>query len=290
MKGTFSGSSYADAFYGDYANFNNNGGPQKSVNFITAHDGFTLADLVSYDGKNNSVAWPFGPSDGGNDSNDSWSSNDANHRRQRIRNFYTFLTFARGVPMLVYGDEFGRTQNGNNNPYNIDSVATWNNYNMIATDAPQSVSTGGGGAYINKLGTDTHGDSKNNLFLFTKYLLNLRKSDPVLRQGTYSMPIEYTKNDGSSGFNSNSDRCVRIRMDGSSVSGEDYLICMNMWTDQVSFTIPAADTGKKWVRIVDTAYWAESVDNCWTTATGATISGSYGVNAWSIVVLKAVAQ
>src|SRR5262249_22501978 len=129
MKGDTSGASgvsYADAFHGDYRDYADQGGPPQSVNFIDAHDGFTLADLVSYDAKTNAARqWPFGPSDGGNDANDSWDSGgDQTLRRQRFRDFVVWQMFSRGVPMLVAGDEFARTQNGNNNPYNLDAVGT----------------------------------------------------------------------------------------------------------------------------------------------------------------------
>jgi isoamylase len=74
-------------------------------------------DLVSYNSKNNLTPWPFGPSDGGNNNNDSWDSGGNQAlRRQRLRNFWTIQFLSRGVPMTVWGDEFGRTQNGNNNP------------------------------------------------------------------------------------------------------------------------------------------------------------------------------
>ncbi len=285
------GVTYADAFYGDYAYFNDQGGPHKSTNFIVAHDGFTLADLVSYDGKTNtSRLWPFGPSDGGNDSNDSWgSSGDMSLRRQRLRNFWVYLMFSRGVPMAVYGDEMGRGQNGNNNPYNVDSVATWNNYNMINTNSPQAVSTGTSGEiYHNNLGTDINADGKNALFLFTQNILNLRKNAVALKQANYNMPIYFAKADGSGGFNATADRAVRIHLDGSQVGDTDYLLFVNMWTAQVSYTAPAADSGKKWVRIIDTSAWAEANNNYWSEASAWALSGTYGQNAWSISVFKSV--
>ncbi len=288
---TGNGITYADAFYGDYNYFNNQGGPSKTVNFIVAHDGFTITDLVSYNSKTNtSRAWPFGTSDGGSDSNLSWDSGGNQAlRRQRLRSLATYQMFSRGVPMIVYGDEFGRTQNGNNNPYNIDSVATWNNYSMINTDSPNAVATGTTGeAYHNNLGTDGLADAKNGLFIFNANLMNRRKASVALRQGDYSMPIYFTKNDGSGGFNATADRAVRIHIDGSTKADADYLLFVNNWTADVSFTAPAADAGKKWVRIIDTATWAESANNHWTDAAAWTLSGSYGVKAWSIAVFKSV--
>ena len=292
---------YPAALYGDHDHFNDQGGACKTVNFITAHDGFTLADLVSYTGRaqNEANSWPFGPSGGGNENNDSTTSGgDHALRRQRIRNAFAFLMFSRGVPMIVYGDEFGRTQNGNNNPYNVDGLATWNNYEMISTDAPNAVS----GGYHNNLGTDSHADGKNALFLFAQHVLNLRKNEPALRQTNYNaMQIEYAKADGSAGFNDSSDWACRMHIKGSAVAGgSDYIVCLNMWTANVNFNLPSASAGKKWIRIIDTGSWAEKNDanhaynnfwreddpNIYVYPTGT----PYGVNAHSIVVFKEVAQ
>ncbi len=288
---------FVQVFNGDWGYFNDQGGPHKSVNFICAHDGFTLTDLVSYNNKNNSsVIWPFGPSDGGSDSNDSWNS-DLNQelRRQRIRNFFTVQMFSRGVPMIVYGDEFGRTQNGNNNPYNVDGLGTYNNYNMINTDSPNAVS----GGYHNNLGTDSNADNKNALFLFAKYVMNLRKNSVALRQSDYSVTYTFKKEDGVTDL-SNGDRYVWIRIDGSSKGDSDYLVFINMWTSLVNYTVPAPDSGKKWVRIIDTASWAEynvgasAYNNYWEVtdpnAYQVTSSVSYGVNAWSVVVFQEANQ
>jgi glycogen operon protein len=295
--GVHDGLSYTDGFHGTYDRYYRDGvgGPHYSINFIVAHDGLTLADLVSYPGtgnaRNGTLGWPFGPSDGGNGDDNviSFDGYDNKHlRRQTIRNYFTWLMFARGVPMIVYGDEFGRTQNGNNNPYNIDSVATWNNYNMINTDSPQAVATGDGGAYDNNLGTDDSADNINDLFVFASKVMNLRQNSKALRQNNYNMTIDYAKEDGSGDFNSNSDRCVRIHIKGSEVGDVDYLIMSNMWEEMIQFNIPAAANGKQWVRIIDTAAWAEGEDykNFWDDADADGIENSYGVNPWSMVVLK----
>jgi isoamylase len=289
--GGASGLTYADVFYGDFADYNDQGGPARSVNFLVAHDGFTLADLVSYGAKTNAARrWPFGPSDGGSDGNDSWDSGgDQALRRQRFRSLWTWQMFSRGVPMIVAGDELARTQNGNNNPYNVDAPGTWNNYGMIATDSPHRASTGvSGEAYHNNFGSDARADGKNALFQFARQLIALRRSARALRQGDYAMPILFAKNDGSGGFNSRADRAVRIHLDGSSVGDADYVVYVNNWTGIVTFTPPAPDAGKKWVRLIDTAAWAESHDNIWSDAEAATIAGTYDVHPWSVVALKAV--
>jgi glycogen operon protein len=294
MNGDLSGAnglSYADAFYGSFNDYNNQGGAAKSVNLTTAHDGFTLADLVSYNTKTNAArSWPFGPSDGGSDSNDSWNSdNNQALRRQRYRSFLTWQMFSRGVPMLVAGDELARTQNGNNNSYNVDAVVNWNNYSTITSDSPHLVATGvGGEAYHNNFGTDARADGKNAQFQFARQLINLRRGSRALRQADYAMPIFFAKNDGSGGFNSTTDRAVRILLDGSAVGDADYLLYVNMWSGTVTFTPPAPDAGKRWVRVIDTASFAETNDNIWSDATATAVPGTYDANAWSIVVLKAI--
>jgi glycogen operon protein len=294
MTGSLAGANgvgYCDAFYGDYSQFNGEGGPQKSVNLITCHDGFNIVDLVSFNSPDTTtVTWPFGPSNGGSSSNDSsnWSLNQQ-LRRQVVRSFWAFMVLSRGVPMIEYGDEFGRTVNGNNNSYDVDSVATWNNYNMIGSNAPDTVATGdqtgGTMAYDNNLGTFS--SSLNGNLVFLRYLLQLRAAHPAFRQANYSETITYTNPNLSGGFNEWSDTAVQIGITGTQVGDEDFLILVNLGSSNVTFTLPAPPSGTSWVRLVDTDSWAESDYNCWSASTGAVITGSYGVNNNSIVVLEA---
>ena len=300
MKGSLDGGiAPPEALHGDYLHFADQGGPERSVNFICAHDGFTLADLVSYDEKNNGVGWPFGPSDGGNDSNDSWSSGWVPQgsgcpdvkafRRQRFRNFWAFQFMSRGVPMTVYGDEFARTQNGNNNPYNIDSVATWNNYDMIATRAPHRVPTGAAGEpYHDNFGVQAGPSGTSSLFAYARYLATMRRQSRALRQSNYDMSITYSLPDASPGYESTRHRAFRVRIDGSAVGDRDYLVLINMEVDEVLFLVETPDAGTVWKRIVDTAYWAEAeTDNVWPIEHATVIDQEYGVKACSIVILKA---
>ena len=288
--------SVGDYIYGDSANFEDQGGPHKSVNFIVAHDGFTLADLSSGYGQagndyNKTMTWPFGPSDGGNDDGApsgflANTTDEKASKRQANRNYTAIQMMSRGVPMIVWGDEFCRTQNGNNNPYNIDSVATWSNYNMINTDSPHSISTGDGGSYHNNFGTFNNAEDINGNFVFMNYMLKLKAKEPALNQKnyssvkyTYSSPSEYASSD------------VMIHIDGSAVSGgSDYLLCMNMTGGEVKFTLPSAVSGKSWVRIVDTQSYFETEFNCWNdeTVDSVEISGQYGVAPWSVVIFKEV--
>ena len=283
------GLGYADGFYGDYNKFVGEGGPQKSVNMLDAHDGFTITDLVSYASQtNSSLSWPFGPSDGGTSNNlsSTWGGNQA-MRRQVIRDLWTFQVLSRGVPMIEWGDELGRTVNGNNNAYDVDSVATWNNYAMLGTNAPDTVATGGGGAYNNNLGTFATASNVNGNFEFLQYLLHLRAAHPAFNQSNYNEAITYYNPNFTSGFNEGTNPSVGIYVSGSQVGDSDFYIMSNLSGSSVTYTVPTAPSGTHWVRLIDTANWAESSANSWSAASGATISGTYGVNNQSIVVLVA---
>ncbi len=107
--------------------------PWHSVNFITAHDGFTLWDLFSYNHPNNNQSPPYGPSPGGEANNLSWDqavggetgAQTQARRRQAARTAMALNVLSLGIPMVVAGDEFLRTQRGNNNPWNLDTEASW---------------------------------------------------------------------------------------------------------------------------------------------------------------------
>ncbi|WP_294429652.1 chitobiase/beta-hexosaminidase C-terminal domain-containing protein [uncultured Treponema sp.] len=264
-----------------------------SVNMIDAHDGFTLADLSSYAGAGNACngnAWPFGPSDGGNGDTNYIPINTQTGHRQINRNYIALQMVTRGIPMIVWGDEFGRTQNGNNNPYNIDSVATWNNYNMINTDSPQAISTGGEGTYNNVFGTFDNEAGINGNFLFMKRMLKMH-SDPAFTQSSYSSP-DLTYQDGGD----SSDATFGYKIEGSAIEGgHDFFFFSNMTSGEVSVTIPAPATGYHWVRICDTGSWAEPYMNSWDPFdTDAekyyeiTTSKTYGVGAWTVLILQQV--
>ena len=288
--------SYTDALYGDNAHFSSDSEP--SINFIVAHDGFTLADLSSYSGAgnalNSTLSWPFGSSDGGNgDYNSLGTGTDAAANRQRARNYFAFQMFSAGIPMIVYGDEFGRTQNGNNNPYNLDSVATWNNYNMIPTDSPHKVSCGNSsipqenGSYVDKFGT-FKSTGKNGNFDFARFVMNERANNETLRQlkGT---KFAWYSTSGTSGW-ADEGVAKAILISGDST----YYIMMNMNGYQTKFTVPACSSGYNWVRIIDTGSWAETNCNYWeeTDADAYSFSDAteYGVGAYSIVVFKQVSE
>jgi len=98
----------------------------QSINFMVAHDGLTHADLYRCNGKNNHQAWPFGPSDGGADDNNAWDhGGDRDAQERALRTGMGLLLLSAGVPMMTGGDEFARSLNCNNNPYNLDGPGNW---------------------------------------------------------------------------------------------------------------------------------------------------------------------
>ena len=133
-----------------------------SINFITCHDGFTLADLVSFDQKHNEANGEFNR-DGGDDNHswncgaEGWTDNPEilELRRKQAMNALGLLMTSRGTPMLLMGDEFGRSQHGNNNAYCIDSPVSWVDWNLLK--------------------------SNENLFNFSQALIAFRHQHPCLR-------------------------------------------------------------------------------------------------------------
>ncbi len=141
--------------------------PWHSINFVTCHDGFTLADLVSYNEKHNQANGEQNRD--GSWVNFSWncgvegpsSSPEVNRLRSRqARNLATLLVLSQGVPMILAGDEVGRSQLGNNNAYCQDNEISWIDWNLLETNA--------------------------NLLRFFRLLIRLRRDHPVLRRGTFS--------------------------------------------------------------------------------------------------------
>ena len=291
-KGDGNTTDFLDMVNGDYHHFEDNGGPQKSINFIVAHDGFNLADLVSYQTKNNDQPYPFGPSDGGSDDNMSWDSGgDPALRRQRLRNLWAILMLSRGVPMVVAGDEFGRTQNGNNNPWALDSPAMRNNYAMIATSAPQRVAVedGTGAAYHDNLGVfDSRDERVNPLFRFATFLMRLRHRHPALcraawgdlEAGGEDVSYLFRTPDGD-GSPREGDRALAVHIDA---PDDGFWVMINMSPDPVDFRVPAAGGGDVWRRLVDTAVGSEKDDNCWPEGEGEIVADGVAVQPWSVVV------
>ncbi|HEU5417486.1 MAG TPA: glycogen debranching protein GlgX [Streptosporangiaceae bacterium] len=232
--------------------------PVASVNFVTCHDGFTLADLVSYDHKHNEANGE-GNRDG-TDDNRSWNCGTEGPaddeavtglRARQVRNFLVTLFCSQGVPMLLAGDELGRTQRGNNNAYCQDNEISW---------------------------VDWEGASKHaDLLEFTRMLAELRRAHPVFRRrrffsgqpaaGTGLRDIiwlapsgrEMTEDDWRDG----QAMSVGVFLNGAAISepgprgdvvrDDSFLLLFNARAEPVSFRLPAAEFAAAWQVVADTA-------------------------------------
>lgn len=233
--------------------------PGASINFVTAHDGFTLADLVSYNEKHNEAN-----GEGNNDGeshNRSWNcgvegpTDDAEVnalRRRQQRNFLTTLLLSQGVPMICHGDELGRTQRGNNNGYCQDNALTWVDWDL-----------------------DEHREA---LLEFTRALVHLRRDHPVLRRrrffaGSADHGGESELGDiawfGTDGEHMTDEdwheahvKAVTVFLNGEAITEPDqrgepvvddsFLIMYNAAPNTVLFTVPPAEFGPSWACVLDT--------------------------------------
>lgn len=212
--------------------------PYNSVNFITAHDGFTLKDLHSYNNKNNVG------SDGGCDNNRSWDhSGRADWQRQGVRNSFALMMLSAGVPMMVGGDEIMRSTNGNNNPYNLDTEMNWINWE---TDKDQA---------------------KNKEFV--KFLINFRKSHPSLRPANFYGGDDENGNNlkditwfnasgeepGMGFWHNTNQNLLGWRIDGTEYGDahSSTYIAYNKGGNDQKIKIPAPSKGKQWYLACDTS-------------------------------------
>ncbi|MFQ5587473.1 MAG: glycogen debranching protein GlgX [Nitrospiria bacterium] len=231
--------------------------PHASINFVTCHDGFTLADLVSYhnkhneangennkDGENNNLSWNCG-AEGSTDDPEIQAL-----RERQKRNFMASLLVSQGVPMISGGDEIGRTQHGNNNAYCQDNEITWHQW---ALDSQQ-----------------------RTFFEFTKRLIEIRKN-PVLRRrhffqgrkirGADVKDITWFSPKGEEmtheEWQDAHAQCIGMRLDGNAmietdpsgrpISGETLLILMNGHSKPMSFRLPNHSKDLQWTLLVDSA-------------------------------------
>ncbi len=223
--------------------------PFHSINYITSHDGFTLRDLVSYNGKHNERNGEKNRD--GHDSNFSYNyghegpSTDAAIERVRLRqqkNFIGTLLLSIGTPMLLGGDEFGRTQRGNNNAYCQDNELSWFDWKLM--------------------------EKNNELFRFTKALIALRLSHTAFRRPEFftgkdanynAIPdIAWYAPDGSQPEWETMDSAIAARLDGSRADivadrdDNDFFIMLNGTSSAVNFTVCPPQPGWEWYRVVDT--------------------------------------
>jgi isoamylase len=250
--------------------------PENSINFVTVHDGFTLNDLVSYNDKHNEANGE-GNRDGINE-NLSWNCGSegprtdpqiAALRARQIRNFVTILMLSRGVPMLLGGDEIGRTQDGNNNAYNQDNATSWFDWTMNAAN--------------------------QEVLRHVQGMVTFRKAHAALRQpyfytgkinerGLTDIAWHGTKLD-SPGFDDPQGRalaCTIAGFDGDA----DLHVMMNMFWKPLDFEVPV-DPRRQWRVAIDT--FTPSADETADQNQNAVLSRSKcTVRERSIVVLVGV--
>ncbi len=231
--------------------------PSSSINFITAHDGFTLHDLVSYNKKHNNANKE--DNNDGEDNNNSWNSGAEGEtdntdiiklREKRKRNFLGTLMLSQGVPMISHGDEYGRTQFGNNNVYCQDNEISWMDWNW--------------------------NDNQKKLFNFTKKMIALRKEHAILHprryfnnrriQGEGILDIRWLNTDGldmsQEEWDSSYTRCMGMLLNGElmgevdeqgdHLNAEILLIIVNSYWEPIWFTFPWENLGPDWEVIIDT--------------------------------------
>jgi isoamylase len=202
--------------------------PEAGVSYLVTHDGFTLHDLYACNAPSNNQAWPFGPSNGGSTTNHSWDHNgDAAAQRQAVRTGLLLMMVSAGVPMITGGDELGRSLRCNNNPYNLDSTATWLDYT-------------------------TQGDA---LWTFASRMLHFRSAHAELRPADFTAAITWYDATGavaSSGYLGDATRPVLAWSTGA------IYVAYNRSPNAVTITLPAGPT---WYRVADTGAWMEPQAN-----------------------------
>jgi glycogen operon protein len=231
--------------------------PSASINFITAHDGFTLQDLVSYNGKHNEENKEDN-NDGSND-NHSWNMGaegptddpEIIERRERQkRNFLATLLLSQGVPMILGGDEISRTQNGNNNAYCQDNETTWVDWRLDGC--------------------------KVTLLDFTQKLIQIRRDHPNLHRrkfyqdrairGTEEKDIVWLRPDGqemtdeewhlgwvrSIGMLLNGQTLGEVDESGERIKDDSFLIMLNCHHEAIQFFVPKPPESEAWEVVIDT--------------------------------------
>lgn len=228
--------------------------PSTSVNFITAHDGFTLADLVSFNDKHNEANGEDN-GDGANDNN-SWNCGAEGWtedqdvlalRRRQMRNAIALLMVSQGVPMILMGDEVGRSQKGNNNTYCHDNELNWLDWDLVSED--------------------------NELLQFCKGMIAFRKAHPSLRRSSFfanqdELGVGYPDISwhGVKAWNadwSGTSRTLAFMLcgqygDGADAQTEFVYVGMNMHWESHEFELPVLPASHDWYLYADTGDEAEA--------------------------------
>jgi isoamylase len=240
--------------------------PYASINFITAHDGFTLSDLVSYNNKHNQANGEDG--NDGESHNRSWNcgvegpTDDEAILRLRARqqrNFIATLLISQGVPMLLHGDELGRTQRGNNNVYCQDNDISWMDWELADKNAGLIGFTSGVAAI-----RAAHPIFRRRRFFAGRSPVRDAVSAPdsdSLNDIAWFTPSgeEMTDRDWSCGFGQcitvflNGDGIPDVDERGDRVTDESFLLCLNASSDDIEVTLPDQRYGELWAVVVNTA-------------------------------------
>ncbi|MFH8753163.1 glycogen debranching protein GlgX [Streptomyces rimosus] len=266
--------------------------PLASINFVTCHDGFTLRDLVSYDGKHNEANGEDNKD--GESFNRSWNCGAEGPtddpavqelRARQMRNFMATLMLSQGVPMLSHGDEFGRTQRGNNNAYCQDNELTW--VRWPGTDGGSAAGTEAGEGGEGEAGTEAEDDPElaavrkedQEFLAFVRQMVWLRRDHPVFRRRRFfhGRPMEGTHDELSdiAWFTAEGEemrqrdwqaahaKSLTVFLNGSAITepgprgeritDDSFLLMFNAHADEREFTVPV-DHGRQWQAVVDTAH------------------------------------
>jgi isoamylase len=234
----------------------NRRGPWSSINFLVAHDGFTLADVYRFNGKNNQQPFPAGPSDGGSDDNISWdqAGNPADQRKG-ARNGLALLLLSAGTPMITGGDEFLRSLNGNNNPYNLDTPFNFLDYNLTP--------------------------SQQGFMAFARRLLAFRRTHPALRPMSFytASELQWLQPNGGVAdagyFDNPENHALGWLIQGATFRDPSsaLYIAYNAWSGDVTLRLPSPGTGHSWFRVMDTSPFLETAGNMAVPGTEEKIGG-----------------
>ena len=238
--------------------------PVASINFVTAHDGFTLADLVSYNSKHNEANGEDGRD--GADDNRSWNcgvegpTDDESVlelRARQQRNFIATLLVSQGVPMLLHGDELGRTQGGNNNAYCQDNETSWVDWSLATKNATLIGFTSGVAALR----------AAHPVFRRRRFFAGLPPKETRSRRGyelgdiAWFTPsgVEMTEQDWESGFG----KCITVFLNGDGirdvdsrgerVTDDSFLLCFNAHYEDIEARLPPRSYGVRWTVVVDSS-------------------------------------
>jgi isoamylase len=243
----FTGSS--DLYKADYRR------PTASINFVTAHDGFTLNDLVSYNEKHNDANGENNQD--GDDHNRSWNCGTEGEtddqdiialRNKQKRNFFTTLLLSQGVPMIVAGDELGKTQKGNNNAYCQDNEISWINWESADHELMQ---------FTSKLihFRRNHPNFRRRLWFRGQPIKGIGIEDIAwfLPQGK-EMPDENWSHDfaKSLAIFLNGDGIRTVGPKGERTVDNSFYLMFNAHYEDLEFVLPPKKYGTKWIRVIDT--------------------------------------